>query len=56
MPDATRPSRGDQGSYRGRLVAFPSRNRPVSPSSNLPLQLSSFVGREKKLAEIRRSR
>jgi len=54
MPDATRPSRGDQGSDRGRLVAFPAGDRHVSPPSNLPLQLSSFVGREKELAEVRR--
>ena len=54
MPDAMRPSREDQGSDRGRLVAFPSGDRHVSPPSNLPLQLSSFVGREKELAEVRR--
>ena len=52
MPDAMRPSHGDQGSDRGRLVAFPAGDRHVSPSSNLPLQLSSFVGREKELAEV----
>jgi predicted ATPase/DNA-binding CsgD family transcriptional regulator len=54
MPDATRPPRGAQGSDRGRLVAFPAKDRPVSPPSNLPLQVSSFVGREKELAEVRR--
>ena len=54
MPDATRPSRGDQGSDRARLVAFPAGDRHVSPPSNLPLQLSSFVGRQKELAEVRR--
>ena len=54
MPDATRTSRRDQGSDRGRLVAFPAGDRHVSPPSNLPLQLSSFVGQEKELAEVRR--
>ena len=54
MPDATRPSRGDQGSDHGRLVALPAGDRHVSPPSNLPLQLSSFVGRERELAEVRR--
>ena len=54
MLDTTRPSRGDQGNDRGRLVAFPAGDRHVNPPSNLPLQLSSFVGREKELAEVRR--
>ena len=54
MPDAMRPSHRDQGSDRGRLVAFPAGDRHVGPPSNLPLQLSSFVGREKELAEVRR--
>lgn len=54
MPDATRPSPGDRGGDLGRLVALPVGERHAAPPNNLPLQLSSFVGREKKLAEIRR--
>jgi predicted ATPase/DNA-binding CsgD family transcriptional regulator len=54
MPDATRPSREARGSNRGRLVAFPGGHRDASPPHNLPLELSSFVGREKELAEVKR--
>src|SRR5215212_7127293 len=54
MPDATRPLREARGSDRGRLVAFPGTHRDASPPNNLPLELSSFVGREKELAEVKR--
>ncbi len=54
MPDATRPSRVTRGSDRGRLVALPAGDRPASRPHNLPLQLSSFVGREEELAEVER--
>ena len=53
MPDATRPPREARGSDRGRLVAFPGGHPDASPPSNLPLQLRSFVGREKELAEVK---
>ena len=54
MPDAMRPSHEDQGDDRGRLVAFPVENRHPAPPNNLPVQLSSFVGRGKELAEVGR--
>ncbi len=54
MPDATYPPREVRGSDRGRLVAFPGKHRDASPPNNLPLELSSFVGREKELAEVKR--
>ncbi|HYZ05772.1 MAG TPA: AAA family ATPase, partial [Rubrobacter sp.] len=54
MPDATHPLREDRGSDRGRLVTFPGEHRDASPPNNLPLELSSFVGREKELAEVKR--
>jgi predicted ATPase len=54
VPDATHPLREDRGSDRGRLVTFPGEHRDASPPNNLPLELSSFVGREKELAEVKR--
>lgn len=54
MPDATHPSHEARKRDRGRLVAFPVGDRNAAPPHTLPLQLSSFVGREKELAEVRR--
>src|SRR5215217_9313665 len=54
MPDATHRSRGVEGSDRGRLIALPLADRHASPPNNLPLELSSFVGREEELAEVKR--
>jgi len=53
MPDAKHPPREVGGSDRGRLVASPVGHGGGSPN-NLPLELSSFVGREKQLAEVGR--
>jgi predicted ATPase/DNA-binding CsgD family transcriptional regulator len=54
MPDAT-PSLGDtKGGNRSPVVAFPRIRAPVRlPLNNLPLQLTSFVGREREIAEAR---
>jgi predicted ATPase/DNA-binding CsgD family transcriptional regulator len=54
MPDATHRSRGVEGSDRGRLIEFPVGDRHAAPANNLPLELSSFVGREEESTEIRR--
>ncbi len=54
MPDATHPPREARENDRGRLVAVPGERRDASPPNNLPLELSSFVGREKELAEVKR--
>ena len=54
MPDATHGPREVGESVRGRLVALPGRHRDASPPNNLPLELSSFVGREKELLEVER--
>ncbi len=54
MPDATHSPREVRGSGRGRLSAVPDRYRDTSSPNNLPLQLSSFVGRERELAEVMR--
>jgi predicted ATPase/DNA-binding CsgD family transcriptional regulator len=54
MPDATHQSPEARGSDRDRLVAFPVRKRQAYLPNNLPLDLSSFVGRSKALAEVTR--
>src|SRR5215210_7639302 len=54
MPDATHPPREIRGSDRGWKISFPSKQYDSSPPNNLPLELSSFVGREKELAEVQR--
>ena len=46
--DAARPS--DDG---GSVVALPRRGAPAA-LDNLPLELSSFVGRAREMAEVRR--
>ncbi len=54
MPDPTRPTRDASEGDAGSLVTFP-RPRPAGrPSDNLPLQLTSFVGREREMAEVKR--
>ena len=48
-------SSGDAlGSGSGRLAAITSKHRDASPPTNLPSELSSFVGRKKELAEVER--
>jgi predicted ATPase/DNA-binding CsgD family transcriptional regulator len=54
VPDATHPTHEDGERDPGRLVALPGGHRDASPPNNLPLELSSFVGREKELAEVER--
>jgi hypothetical protein len=54
MPDATPPLGDTRGGNSSPVVAFP-RTRPperLSPN-NLPLQLTSFVGREREIAEVK---
>ena len=52
MSDATHPPREARGGDRGQLVAHPRGHRQASSPNNLPLEISSFVGREKELAEV----
>jgi predicted ATPase/DNA-binding CsgD family transcriptional regulator len=54
MPDARHSPREVRGDSSGRLAAVPGRHWDLTPPDNLPLQLSSFVGREKELAEVGR--
>jgi predicted ATPase/DNA-binding CsgD family transcriptional regulator len=59
MPDANSgsslnaPLRDASESGPGPLATFPARESR-RPPNNLPLELSSFVGREKELAEVKR--
>src|SRR4028118_565508 len=53
MPHATPPLGDTSGGNRSPVVAFPRTRDPerLSPN-NLPLQLTSFVGREREIAEV----
>src|SRR5215212_3530047 len=55
MPDAARQPPSSRDARRGNessVVAFPhTQERPLH---NLPLELSSFVGREREIAEVKR--
>jgi predicted ATPase len=53
MPDVTHPPREVGGREPSRLVALPGGHGDASLPNNLPLELSSFVGREKELAEVK---
>ena len=56
MSDATHPPPPDEGpeTDHGQLIDFPGGGRGASrlPETNLPLELTSFVGREREMAEI----
>ena len=49
MPEATGSADRDDG----QVVPFPGEREPAPPSHNLPLQLTSFIGRERELSEVR---
>jgi len=46
-------SRDHKGSDRGSVVDFPGARQPERPPNNLPLELTSFVGREREIAEVK---
>jgi predicted ATPase/DNA-binding SARP family transcriptional activator len=55
--ETNHPPREDalqQGGEAGSLVAFPRARPPRHPTDNLPLERTSFVGRERELAEVER--
>src|SRR5918996_538750 len=55
MPEAAHPpSSGAKEGTQSQVVAFPRSPVAERPSHNLPLQLSSFVGRERQIAEVKR--
>jgi hypothetical protein len=53
MPDATHEPGEVSGEGRGRLIDFPREREPgLVTQNNLPLQLTSFVGREREVADL----
>jgi predicted ATPase len=52
MPEAAHPPSDAKGDNPSQVVAFP--RAPERPLNNLPLELSSFIGREWKIAEVKR--
>ena len=53
MSDAMRPPREVPADGRGRMINFPrERQSGLPPQDNLPLQLTSFVGREREVAAL----
>jgi predicted ATPase/DNA-binding CsgD family transcriptional regulator len=54
MADATHPPREVRENGRARPGALSEGRRAAGPPNNLPSELSSFVGRERELAEVKR--
>jgi predicted ATPase/DNA-binding SARP family transcriptional activator len=58
MPDETSYSPREvflrEREKTGSLVAFPRARPSERPSDNLPLELTSFIGREREVAEVKR--
>jgi predicted ATPase/DNA-binding NarL/FixJ family response regulator len=54
MPETPGPSRKNIAGDPGQAVGFSGASDGRLPPNNLPLQLSSFVGREREMAEVER--
>jgi predicted ATPase/DNA-binding CsgD family transcriptional regulator len=53
MPDVPPPSRDASTEDRGHVIEFPAGRRSESPAqNNLPVLLTSFVGREQEVADL----
>ena len=52
MPEATPQPSDAERNTQSSVIAFP--RSPERPPHNLPLELSSFVGREREIAEVKR--
>ena len=52
MPDTSRPAPKDAAGNPARVVEFQRISGQGGPPNNLPLQLSSFVGRGREAAEV----
>ena len=55
MPQAAHPPNRDANEgTQSRLVAFPRSPEEERPAHNLPLELTSFIGRQREIAEVKR--
>jgi predicted ATPase/DNA-binding CsgD family transcriptional regulator len=55
MPDTTRPSGEVSAEDSGQLIDFPRQDgSKPPPKNNLPLQLTSFIGREQEIADLKK--
>ena len=55
MPDTTHPSGEVSAEDSGQLIDFPRQDgSKPPPKNNLPLQLTSFVGREQEIADLKK--
>ena len=55
MPDTTHPSGEVSPDDSGQLIDFPRQDRSkTTPNNNLPLQLTSFIGREREIAGLQK--
>jgi hypothetical protein len=55
MPRAAQPPSNDPKEHaQSQVVAFPRSPEEERPSHNMPLELSSFIGREREIAEVKR--
>jgi hypothetical protein len=56
MPQAAHPPSNDPKEHtQSQVVAFPrSLEEEERSSHNIPLELSSFIGREREIAEVKR--
>jgi hypothetical protein len=52
MSNTPRPSRKNTLSDHGSVVEDPGASEDGRPPNNLPLELSSFVGRSREIAEV----
>src|SRR5215216_3128714 len=52
MPDTPRPTPKDTGTDPRTVVGSPGSHEGSRPPAGVPLELSSFVGREREVAEV----
>lgn len=53
MSDSTHTPRDTEEGGPSPVAAFPRARTPKSPPHNLPMELTSFVGREREMAEVK---
>jgi hypothetical protein len=52
MPDTPQPVQKNSVGEPGSVIEFPGKSEGGRPPHNLPLELSSFIGREREVAEV----